>query len=130
MGFKCGRSNSKSAAGSDASKRFGDWIVLASMTHSLAIEAGARERLSATDARKLVSDRMIIGTRMPDSEHKAGAVAEYRSAKPEKMFDAWACLLPEQQASFSRTLLAERLLRAAARGERDPEQLRARALFA
>ena len=44
--------------------------------------------------------------------------------------DAWACLLPEQQASFSKTFLAERLLRAAARGERDPEQLRARALFA
>ena len=44
--------------------------------------------------------------------------------------DAWACLLPAQQASFSKTFLAERLLRAAARGERDPEQLRARALFA
>jgi hypothetical protein len=43
--------------------------------------------------------------------------------------DAWACLLPEQQASFSRTVLAERLLRAAANGERDPERLRARALF-
>jgi hypothetical protein len=43
--------------------------------------------------------------------------------------DAWACLLPEQQASISRTLLAERLLRAAARGERDAARLRARALF-
>ena len=43
--------------------------------------------------------------------------------------DAWACLLPEQKNSVSKTLLAERLLRAAARGERDPERLRARALF-
>jgi hypothetical protein len=43
--------------------------------------------------------------------------------------DAWAHLLPEQQATVSRDLLAERLLRAAARGERDPETLRARALF-
>jgi hypothetical protein len=42
---------------------------------------------------------------------------------------AWASLLPEQQASVSRTLLAERILRAAARGERDPARLRARALF-
>src|SRR5437016_5571370 len=81
MGFKCGRSNSKSAAGSDANKRFGDWIVLASMTHSLAIEAGAQERLSATDARKRVSDGMIIGTRMPNSEHKACALGGISQCK-------------------------------------------------
>jgi hypothetical protein len=43
--------------------------------------------------------------------------------------DAWSSLLPEQQASVSRTLLAERILRAATQGERDPAQLRARALF-
>jgi len=42
---------------------------------------------------------------------------------------AWASLLPEQQASMSRTFLAERILRAAARGERDPARLCARALF-
>lgn len=44
--------------------------------------------------------------------------------------DAWACLLPEQQKDVSKTALAERLLNAAARGERDPHRLRARALFA
>lgn len=43
--------------------------------------------------------------------------------------EAWACLLPKQQKDVSKTLLAERLLRAAAHGERDPERLRARALF-
>ena len=42
---------------------------------------------------------------------------------------AWASLLPEQQASMSRTVLAERILRGAALGERDPARLRARALF-
>jgi hypothetical protein len=43
--------------------------------------------------------------------------------------DAWANLLPDQQATISRTFLAERLLRAAARGERDPVRLRNHALF-
>jgi len=43
--------------------------------------------------------------------------------------DAWAHLLPEQQASMSRTVLAERILRAVGRGERDPVRLRACALF-
>jgi hypothetical protein len=42
---------------------------------------------------------------------------------------AWASLTPEQQASVSRSLLAQRILRAAARGERDLVRLRARALF-
>ena len=41
----------------------------------------------------------------------------------------WASLQPEQQASVSQTLLAERILKAAARGERDPAWLRAPALF-
>jgi len=42
---------------------------------------------------------------------------------------AWASLTPQQQASVSRTLLAQRILRAAARGERDPVRLRSSALF-
>jgi hypothetical protein len=42
---------------------------------------------------------------------------------------AWASLLPEQQASMSRTILAERILRAVARGKRDPARLCACALF-
>jgi hypothetical protein len=43
--------------------------------------------------------------------------------------DVWSCLLPEQQATISRTFLAARLLRAAARGERDPIRLRDHVLF-
>jgi hypothetical protein len=41
---------------------------------------------------------------------------------------ARASLPPGQQAVTSRSLLAERILRAAARGERDPDRLRALAL--
>ena len=41
----------------------------------------------------------------------------------ETLEDAWACLRPEQRATMSRTLLAERILRSAAQGERDPERL-------
>ena len=41
---------------------------------------------------------------------------------------AWAGLPPTRQALTSQSLLAERILRAAARGERDPDRLRAHAL--
>jgi hypothetical protein len=40
----------------------------------------------------------------------------------------WAGLPTGQQAVTNRSLLAERILRAAARGERDPDRLRAHAL--
>ena len=43
--------------------------------------------------------------------------------------EAWADLLPEQQASMDRYPLGRTHIRAAARGERDPDALRARALF-
>jgi len=42
---------------------------------------------------------------------------------------AWESLTLEQQACVSQTLLAERILRAASRGERDLVRLRACALF-
>jgi hypothetical protein len=41
----------------------------------------------------------------------------------------WATLPATQQAVTSRSILAERILKAAAQGERDPERLRALALF-
>jgi hypothetical protein len=41
----------------------------------------------------------------------------------ETLEDAWACLRPEQRAAMSKTLLGERILKAAAAGERDPERL-------
>jgi hypothetical protein len=41
---------------------------------------------------------------------------------------AWADLPSAQRAVTSRSILAERILRAAARGERDPDRLRAHAL--
>lgn len=48
----------------------------------------------------------------------------------ETLDDAWACLPPQQRATTSKTLLAERILKAAADGERDPERLVDAALMA
>jgi hypothetical protein len=48
----------------------------------------------------------------------------------ETLEDAWACLRPEQRPTMSKTLLAERILKAAAAGERDPERLIDAALMA
>jgi hypothetical protein len=41
----------------------------------------------------------------------------------EVLANAWACLQPAQQAATSQSVLAERILKAAARGERDPGRL-------
>jgi len=48
----------------------------------------------------------------------------------EILVDAWASLHPEQRATMSKTLLAERILKSAAAGERDPERLIGAALMA
>jgi hypothetical protein len=44
--------------------------------------------------------------------------------------NAWACLPPEQLATTSQSILAERILKLAAEGERNPERLRDAALMA
>ena len=41
----------------------------------------------------------------------------------EILEDAWASLPPTQRATVSRSLLAERILKTAAQGERDRERL-------
>ena len=46
----------------------------------------------------------------------------------EALDDAWACLSPELQSTMQKTALAERILKSAARGERDRKRLRAAAL--
>jgi hypothetical protein len=48
----------------------------------------------------------------------------------EVLEDAWYSLSAEQQATMSKTLLAERILASAAKGERDRERLLAVALEA
>jgi hypothetical protein len=48
----------------------------------------------------------------------------------EVLEDAWYSLSPEQQAMMSKTMLAERILVSAAKGERDRERLLAVALEA
>jgi hypothetical protein len=42
--------------------------------------------------------------------------------------EAWANLLPEQQAATDKRVLAKRILKLAAQGERDPVRLRTGAL--
>lgn len=42
--------------------------------------------------------------------------------------DAWGCLRPEQRAMTQKSALAERMLKSAARGERDRDRLRDAAL--
>jgi hypothetical protein len=43
--------------------------------------------------------------------------------------EAWVNLLPEQQTRTSKSHLAERILKLAAQGERDPVRLRTRAVL-
>ncbi|MEJ2378861.1 MAG: hypothetical protein P8Y71_26910 [Pseudolabrys sp.] len=48
----------------------------------------------------------------------------------ETLEDAWACVPPDQRTTTSKTLSAERILKSAAGGERDPERLIDAALMA
>ncbi len=48
----------------------------------------------------------------------------------EVLDTAWTSLPPQQRATTSKTLLAERILKAASGGERDPERLLDAALMA
>jgi hypothetical protein len=48
----------------------------------------------------------------------------------KSLLESWDQLRPEQRAMTSRTLLAERILKSAAKGERDPKRLRDAALTA
>jgi hypothetical protein len=43
----------------------------------------------------------------------------------ETLDDAWDCLRPHQQATMLKSTLAERILKSAAQGERDPARLSA-----
>jgi hypothetical protein len=52
------------------------------------------------------------------------------SVVKEVLEDAWYSLSAEQQATISKTVLAERTLQSAAKGERDRERLLAVALEA
>ena len=47
----------------------------------------------------------------------------------ETLDDVWDCLPPEQQATMQKSTLAIRILKSAARGERDRNRLRDAALI-
>lgn len=99
-----------------------------------------RERRSMTDARPRfdVTARLLSGfaatllcgrpfgqTEVPvmDANEPTYFDIETVSVLREILEDAWACLRPDQQANIGRSLLAERILKAAATGERDRERL-------
>jgi hypothetical protein len=63
-----------------------------------------------------------------DTQEPVNFDAATRALLKEALADAWDCLRPEQQAKMLKTTLAERILRAAAQGERDRERLVAAAL--
>ncbi|HME30036.1 MAG TPA: hypothetical protein VKE53_09280 [Pseudolabrys sp.] len=65
-----------------------------------------------------------------DSKQPVSFDPETVSLLRETLDDAWGCLRPEQKAMTSRTLLAEGILRSAAKGERNPQRLRDAALTA
>jgi regulator of protease activity HflC (stomatin/prohibitin superfamily) len=57
--------------------------------------------------------------------HRAPAYFDLKTVAllRETVDDAWISIRPEQRASVSRSLLAERVLKAAAQGERDRARL-------
>jgi hypothetical protein len=58
-----------------------------------------------------------------DGKEPAYFDIETVSVLKDTLEQAWAFLRPEQRATMSRSLLAERILKAAAAGERDRERL-------
>jgi hypothetical protein len=58
-----------------------------------------------------------------DGKEPAYFDIEIVSVLKDTLEQAWAFLRPEQRATMSRSLLAERILKAAAAGERDRERL-------
>ncbi|HEY6833064.1 MAG TPA: hypothetical protein VI251_11315 [Pseudolabrys sp.] len=58
-----------------------------------------------------------------DGKEPAYFDIEILSVLKDTLEQAWAFLRPEQRATMSRSLLAERILKAAAAGERDRERL-------
>ena len=65
-----------------------------------------------------------------DSKESVYFDLETVSLLRETLDDAWACLEPAQRATTSKTLLAEGILKSAAKGERDPRRLLGAALTA
>jgi hypothetical protein len=63
-----------------------------------------------------------------DGNQAAYFDVETVSVLKEILDDAWASLRPEQQATMSKSLLAARILKAAAAGERDRWRLKDAAL--
>lgn len=84
-------------------------------------------KLSSHDARKgAVAQQRAEG--VMDSKQPVSFDPETVSLLRETLDEAWRSLRPEQRATTSRTLLAEGILKLAAKGERNPKRLRDAAL--
>jgi hypothetical protein len=116
---------------SSGERRIRNTARVTNAKHSFAAIAGIKSNVPPTGAaRRIAVKDENAGTTVMNVNGGTIYDPETVELLSAVLDDAWACLPPEQQASVSKTLLAERLLRAAARGERDPQCLRARALFA
>ena len=76
------------------------------------------------------ADSDIIAGRMESHVDKKPAHFDLKTVAllRETLDEAWDAIPPEQQAGMLKTTLAERILKSAADGERDPERLRDAAL--
>jgi hypothetical protein len=95
-------------------------------------------RMRLSDRFSLISPTALIRTGQATvnqgGERACERACQFRSensrALEEVLDHAWGCIPPMRQATTSRTLLAEGILKSAAKGERDPERLRDAALMA
>jgi len=63
------------------------------------------------------------GTRISMQTHRPYFDLSTVALLREALEDAWACVRPQDRERIARSLLAERILKAAAQGERDRERL-------
>jgi hypothetical protein len=70
-----------------------------------------------------ISNLKNLGRNIMDTAEPTYFDLETVALLREILEDAWASLRPGQRATMSRSLLAERILKCAAEGERDPEVL-------
>ena len=77
---------------------------------------------------KSIRRRPARGNGRAEDDFSGGMSAPGTKRLRNILEEAWGSLRPEEQAQSSRSLIAERILKMAATGERDPIRLRTRAL--
>jgi hypothetical protein len=94
---------------------------------------GVRSAFETVRARQLLAARhdRVIHSRQEDGVDDPWKLRTvlYFDRETVALSDRWASLPPGPQARTNRSVLAERILKAAAQGERDPDRVHARALM-